>query len=590
MRRVWMLAAVIGFALSSAAVARAADTDAPRGSGEVISLSVVPMTGRAEVVIAVDGSVEVQDFTLSKPARVVLDLKGARLGMPARLYDKIQRGAIMNLRVAQYKEDVVRVVIDLDQSRDYSITRGEDAIRVSIDAEAGRFNAWHATREAATPQRRIEPARAAKPSPKPVVLRDAPPASSQQPRITVTYQDADVRDVVAAFAAFSGRTIVVGKDIKGTVTAEVRDQPWDVALRAILQSQGLAAVEDANGIIAVDSYENIASQQATEPLSTQIVPVNYARAASLVETVRSLLSRDCGRAATGAAGAARTPGAEGGCVIRGSVVADSGTNRLIVTDVPSRLGEISGYIQDLDVRTPQVAIKAKIIFVNRTDIEALGVTYDLGSQTQFFNKLVQRTDPRTFEPVDTDGDGINDAFVGDAYDQNTNIVDLGGNALSAISNANARIVNPALELIFSTAIGKFDLTAFIDALQEVRLADIQAEPSIVTLDNRKAEILVGEETPIRVIDLGSQGQGGGAGQQNQPRATVNFKETGIILTVTPHITNNRHILMTLHSERSNLQAAASDLGFTFQKQRADNQLLVADGETAVIGGLTVTEV
>ena len=596
MRRVWMLAAVVGFALVSATDGRAADTDAPRGSGEVVSLSVVPITGRAEVVIAVDGSVDVQDFTLSKPARVVLDLKGARLTMPARLYDKIQRGAIMNLRVAQYKEDIVRVVIDLDQSRDYSITRGEESIRVSIDAEAGRFDAWHATRQVAPPvEKRIEPAsrtnvgrstQSARNTQS--AVRGAQPPVSQQPRITVTYQDADVRDVVAAFAAFSGRTIVVGKEITGTVTAEVRDQPWDVALRAILQSQGLAAVEDANGIIAVDSYENIASQQATEPLSTQIVPVNYARAGSLVETVKSLLSRDCGRAAAGAGGA-RTVATEGGCVIRGSVVADSGTNRLIITDVPSRLGEISGYVQDLDVRTPQVAIKAKIIFVNRTDIEALGVTYDLGSQTQFFNKLVQRTDPSTFEPVDTDGDGINDAFGGSPFDQNTNIIDIGGNALAAISNANARIVNPALELIFSTAIGKFNLTAFIDALQEVRLADIQAEPSIVTLDNRKAEILVGEETPIRVIDLGSQGQGGAAGQ-NQPRATVNFKETGIILSVTPHITNNRHILMTLHSERSNLQAAASDLGFTFQKQRADNQLLVADGETAVIGGLTVTEV
>jgi type IV pilus assembly protein PilQ len=589
-----MLAAVIGFALAGATDGRAADTDAPRGSGEVVSLSVVPITGRAEVVIAVDGSVDVQDFTLSKPARVVLDLKGARLTMPARLYDKVQRGAIMNLRVAQYKEEVVRVVIDLDQARDYSITRGEESIRVSIDAEAGAFNAWHATKQvattpAATPEPRIEaPPRTARAAPRTPqsAIRNQPPVY-QQPRITVTYQDADIRDVVAAFAAFSGRTIVVGKEITGTVTAEVRDQPWDVALRAILQSQGLAAVEDANGIIAVDSYENIASQQATEPLSTQIVPVNYARAGSLVETVRSLLSRDCGRAAGGAGATNRTPGAEG-CVIRGSVVADSGTNRLIITDVPSRLGEISGYVQDLDVRTPQVAIKAKIIFVNRTDIEALGVTYDLGSQTQFFNKLVQRTDPSTFEPVDTDGDGINDAFGGDPFDQNTNIIDIGGNALAAISNANSRIVNPALELIFSTAIGKFDLTAFIDALQEVRLADIQAEPSIVTLDNRKAEILVGEETPIRVIDLGTQGQGGAQG--GQPRATVNFKETGIILSVTPHITNNRHILMTLHSERSNLQAAASDLGFTFQKQRADNQLLVADGETAVIGGLTVTEV
>ncbi len=594
MRRVWMLAAVIGIALAGATDGRAADTDAPRGSGEVVSLSVVPITGRAEVVIAVDGSVNVQDFTLSKPARVVIDLKGARLTMPARLYDKVQRGAIMNLRVAQYKEEVVRVVIDLDQSRDYSITRGEESIRVSIDAEAGAFNAWHATREIATPvEKRIEPAPKTKVGRgSQLAARNSPPPVSQQPRITVTYQDADIRDVVAAFAAFSGRTIVVGKEIEGKVTAEVRDQPWDVALRAILQSQGLAAVEDANGIIAVDSYENIASQQATEPLSTQIVPVNYARAGSLVETVRSLLSKDCMAARSVSAGAAGRPtmGGGEGCITRGSVVADSGTNRLIITDVPSRLGEISGYVQDLDVRTPQVAIKAKIIFVNRTDIEALGVTYDLGSQTQFFNKLVQRTDPSTFEPVDTDGDGINDAFGGEPFEQNTNIIDIGGNALAAISNANARIVNPALELIFSTAIGKFDLTAFIDALQEVRLADIQAEPSIVTLDNRKAEILVGEETPIRVIDLGSQGQGGGGGQQNQPRATVNFKETGIILSVTPHITNNRHILMTLHSERSNLQAAASDLGFTFQKQRADNQLLVADGETAVIGGLTVTEV
>jgi type II secretory pathway component GspD/PulD (secretin) len=74
------------------------------------------------------------------------------------------------------------------------------------------------------------------------------------------------------------------------------------------------------------------------------------------------------------------------------------------------------------------------------------------------------------------------------------------------------------------------------------------------------------------------------------RATVQFKESGIILEVLPHITSNRQILMTLHSERSNLQLASSDLGYTFQKQLAENQLLVSDGETAVIGGLTVTQV
>ena len=333
----------------------------------------------------------------------------------------------------------------------------------------------------------------------------------------------------------------------------------------------------------------VAGLQAAEPLVTQMIAINYAKASSLVTTLQGLLARDCTPGATPVGPVGQSNQNMGmACVTRGAVAADTATNTLLITETPSRMPDLLSYVKNLDIRTPQVAIKAKIIFVNRTDIEALGVTYDLGSQTQFFNKLVQRTDPSTFEPVDTDGDGINDAFGGDPFDRNTNIVDIGGNALAAISNANSRIVNPALELIFSTAIGKFDLTAFIDALQEVRLADIQAEPSIVTLDNRKAEILVGEETPIRVIDLGTQGQGGA--QSSQPRATVNFKETGIILSVTPHITNNRHILMTLHSERSNLQAAASDLGFTFQKQRADNQLLVADGETAVIGGLTVTEV
>jgi type II secretory pathway component GspD/PulD (secretin) len=75
------------------------------------------------------------------------------------------------------------------------------------------------------------------------------------------------------------------------------------------------------------------------------------------------------------------------------------------------------------------------------------------------------------------------------------------------------------------------------------------------------------------------------------RATVQFKETGIRLTVTPHVTNNRQVLMQLHTERSAVKPlAAADLGFVFSKQKADNQLLVNDGETAVIGGLTVTEI
>ncbi len=94
--------------------------------------------------------------------------------------------------------------------------------------------------------------------------------------------------------------------------------------------------------------------------------------------------------------------------------------------------------------------------------------------------------------------------------------------------------------------------------------------------------------PVRIVDFGSQGGGGGG---SQAQASVQFKETGIQLKVTPHVTNNRQILMRIDAERSDIRLlSAVDLGFTIRKQNAKNQLLVADGETAVIGGLTVTEV
>ncbi|HUR33792.1 MAG TPA: AMIN domain-containing protein [Vicinamibacterales bacterium] len=579
MRRMW--SAVIAVAvLISALPAFAIGTVATSGEGAVRSLSVVPSTGRTEVVMAVRGDVGVQDFMLGAPDRIVVDVTGATLGLMPRLYDKVARGGITNVRVAQYKSDVVRLVIELDGKREYSIVRGQDELRITIEGVTAPFKAW--TSAAAEDAVASIPAAAS-------MARGRPGyeavQQSQQPRMTVTYQDADIRDVLAAFATFSGRTIVVGKAVSGKVSAEIRDQPWDVALRAILEAQGFAAAEDPNtGIITVDSYENIGSKQAAEPLATQLVSINYARAASLVGTISNLLSRDCSK--PGSTMMSGGGSVSSGCLVRGNVSADTATNTLIITEAASRIGDLLGYVQALDVRTPQVAIKAKIIFVNRTDIEDLGITYDLGTQTQFFNRLVTRTDPTTFTPVDRNGDGVPDAVGGGTpFAPDVNIIDLGGNQLSGVANANQRVAGPALSLIFSTALGKFDLTAFIDALQEVRLADIEAEPSIVTLDNRQASILVGEETPIRVIDASSASGTGGVA-----RATVSFKESGIMLQVTPHITNNRQILMTLHSERSSLQAAASDVGFTFNKQRADNQLLVNDGETAVIGGLTVTEV
>ncbi|MDQ6926551.1 MAG: type II and III secretion system protein, partial [Candidatus Eremiobacteraeota bacterium] len=167
----------------------------------------------------------------------------------------------------------------------------------------------------------------------------------------------------------------------------------------------------------------------------------------------------------------------------------------------------------------------------------------------------------------------------------TGQIALGGNAMSALANATNAMKQSALNLIYSLTLGRYQLTAFVNALQQNSLADIQSEPSIVTLNNRTAEIFVGQQVPIRVIDAGAGGSGIGA----FPRATVRLEEAGIRLSVTPQVTNNRRIVLDVRAENSNAQTDNSDVGVIFNRQRAENRLLVGDGETAVIGGLTVTQ-
>jgi type IV pilus assembly protein PilQ len=556
--------------------------EAPR-DGEVRAVSVLPAAGSVEVVIDVRGAVDIQDFTLANPARLVVDLQGARLVAPAVLYDGTNRGGIKNIRYAQFRPGVVRVVIDLDALKDYQVERRDGQVRVKIGSERTAFEAWSSQSAAAAREALVLPAPAPTSSRGGRAARVATPAQSgdgvidaylaahakesaqsQAARITVTWDNADLREVVAGFAAFSGRTIILSKDVKGSVSAEIKNQPWDLAFNAVLESQGLAATILDGGIIQVIDKRDLARADSTVPVETRLVRVNYARASAMVPSVASILTK------------------------RGAVVADSTSNALVITEISSRIARVEEFVKGLDIRTPQVSIQAKIIFVDRRDIEELGVKYDLGSQTQFFNRLIQRPDPRTAEPVDTDGDGVPDAFVPQGnFAPNDVIVDLGGNSLSAIGNADQEVPNPALNLIFSTAIGNFDLTTFLQALQRVELADVQAEPTITTLDNRAAEILVGDRVPIRVIDAGTAG---GTVAGVAPRATVRFEQTGINLRVTPHVTANRQVLMEVHAERSNVRPASVDIGFTFQTQQADNQILVNDGETAVIGGLTVTEV
>jgi type II secretory pathway component GspD/PulD (secretin) len=249
------------------------------------------------------------------------------------------------------------------------------------------------------------------------------------------------------------------------------------------------------------------------------------------------------------------------------VSADEATNSVSITGPSSSIDDLVTFGETLDLRQPQVNIKAKIVLVNRTDLDALGIKYDLGSRHQFFNTLVQRTDSlgHSLSPSDPP------------------TVLLGGNTVSAIANASGNVPGAALRLIYSTALGKFDFSTFLDALQEVSLLDVQAEPSVTTINNRTAELISGAQVPF--VPLVSSG---GSGTSLTGPITVERIQTGVTLRVTPSVTNNRQIMM--HVEVVNSDVNFTNNGTLIDNNNTKSDLLVADGQTVVIGGLTQTSV
>ncbi|HKS06905.1 MAG TPA: AMIN domain-containing protein [Gemmatimonadaceae bacterium] len=618
-RAVLLAAAAAAVALPPSGRAAISDASSATRAGAVTAVSVSPASGRTEVLISFDGDVEVSDFALSAPHRIVVDISPATLKLSPRLYDGVVRGGITSVRVAQFKANTVRVVLDMSGSSEYSVARAEGGVRLSMESANAAFEPWGLGNVAAAPAvARAVPASRPAPPPRTEVattrvastantVSDAAmsarvsslsPMQQTGQRITISFRDTPLRDVLSQFAVFSGQSIVPGAGVgNAPVSAEIIDEPWQRALNTILQSQGLAAVFDDGRIIRVESYATIQQRAASEPLVKRMVPLNYIRAAEIAPTVQALLSRDCGAGsvaivgapagdagaaaagagATGAAGAAggaaspptvaqglsNLPTPSSGCQPRGSVVPEAQTNQLIITEVQSKVDTLIAYVQSFDVRTQQVNISTKIISIDRTTTNALGISYDLSTPSTFFNTLMPGTNPITGNPA-----------TGEA------VITVGGDAFAGVANASKSFAaNSALNLLYTTAIGGYALTAFIDALAQENLTDIQVQPSVNTLDKRAAEIFVGD----RVAFLITPPTAVGAIQNSAPQ--ISSQQIGSRLRVTPSISANRTIRLEVAIENSSL-TSLTEAGPTSSERTASTVVLVQDGETAVIGGLT----
>jgi len=543
----------------------------PGTDDPVKGVSILSADQRTEIVIAVEGEPRYREFTMEGPHRLVVDFMGARHALPRENFPGIDRGGVRAIRTSQYSEEIVRVVLELEEKPHYSVIRGDGVLRIVLENPGGPFQAWSSRgfgESAGSGSADRVPGGRGVPSeggggaealavasssgvssgPDEVRRRSRIPGSfelqQEAQRITISFTNTPIQDVLFTFSEFSGRSIVPGAQVAGTVTADIRDQPWDVALQAVLDAQGLMARETPEGILRVDNLQNLQARDSVVPLVTRPFRINYATATELQQSIEPLLSE------------------------RGRISVGAGTNTVVVTDRPSVIDEIDRLIGQLDVRTPQVQIPA---------LNEFGVSYELkDSEGNQLNVL---------SPGGRDLDGDGQIEIPDEeVEQGEDVISLGGSSIAALGNANQTLTNPSLLAVTSLVIGRHSLVSFIQALESLNLSDIQASPSLTVMDNQLARIQVGERTPVRVVEAGGQ-----ATDQLIPQATVNFQETGVILEVTPHVTANETILLELHAERSAVELAEAEAGFIFRTQEADSRVLVEDGETVVIGGLTITE-
>lgn len=351
-------------------------------------------------------------------------------------------------------------------------------------------------------------------------------------------EGADIRTVLRAIAEFSGRNIVPGNNVKGTVKVALRNVAWQDALKAVLRSNGLDYVEDGS-VIRVDEASKLNSEKVERetanartlelvPLETRIVKLNFANAAEMGAPLTPALSK------------------------RGSIQIEKRTNSMIITDLPANLDAVAKMAMDLDSATPQIEITAKLVDVDASALNSLGIQWNHGiSKSEFFTdaqdkalRLNPAVSPSGREVV---GSGVN----------------------TGIADAAGRVT-----------VGFFekwgDLEAQLQALAEDRKANIISNPRITTVDNREAKIVVGQKIPLIVQDV--------AGNPVSQLQTI-----GIQLKVTPHLTSEKKIIMDLHPEVSDLSTQSTvQGGIIINTSEADTRVMVDDGQTAVIGGLIRT--
>ncbi|MGJ7558471.1 type IV pilus secretin PilQ [Variovorax sp. RB3P1] len=370
-------------------------------------------------------------------------------------------------------------------------------------------------------------------------------------KLSLNFQNIEIRSLLQVIADFTNFNIVTSDSVSGTLTLRLKDVPWDQALDIILEAKNLGmrkngsvlriAPEDELNAKEKLRFESQAAIQSLEPVQTRSFQLNYAKAPAIAQSLTG----------TGSSG-----GGSGGSTSRilsgrGSVIAEPRTNQLFVSDIPSRLVQVAELIQKLDVSVRQVLIEARIVEASDTFSKSLGVK--LGGSSKGSNSSIGTQ-------ATTSSDGTT-SFSGNSTSNFVN--------LPASSSSGSSVGTFAVSL-YNSSMSKI-LNLEISALEDEGKGKVVASPRVVTADQTKALIEQGTELPYQSAT-------------SSGATSVSFRKANLKLEVTPQITPEGNIILTLDVNKDSVGQSTS-AGYAINTKHIQTEVLIENGGTVVIGGI-----
>ncbi|MFV5584823.1 type IV pilus secretin PilQ family protein [Acinetobacter oleivorans] len=388
-------------------------------------------------------------------------------------------------------------------------------------------------------------------------------------KLSLDFQDIEVRRVLQLLADFTGINMVAADSVQGNITLRLKDVPWDQALDIILKTKNLDKRRNGNVIWIApvaelikaedDEAKALAQTIKLAPIQTDYIRLNYAKAADVLKLIED--TRDSKGAVANRTANSDALALESLLSSRGSAVADTRTNTLIINDTAQNIDKIRKMVDLIDVQVKQVMVEARIVRASTSFTKELGVKWGILSQgiTNNNNLLVGGSETTLWNLKNPDSNG---KYTIERPD-NLN-VDLG------VTSAGASSI--AFSLI---SMSDFMLDLELSALQADGYGEVISTPKVMTTDKQTAKVATGQQVPYQTAVTSGTGT----------TATTSFKDALLSLDVTPSITPDGKIQMKLDISKDSVAGEAPNGELILNKNNINTNVLVNNGETVILGGV-----